>query len=242
MSILAAEIETETLSVENVSLYYGAAQALRGVSLQAPVGEVSAVMGRNGTGKTSLMRAITGRAPISSGRILLGSSDLTRMAPYARARAGVGSCPQGREIFPLLSVRENLETGYAGLPRGQRDIPDEVYDLFPILHEMAHRRGGDLSGGQQQQLAIARAMIMRPKVLLLDEPTEGIQPNIIQQIGRVIDYLRAKGDMAIILVEQYFDFAYGLGDHFYVLKRGAVTLSQPKEGLSRAALQQTLSI
>ena len=242
MSILAAEIETETLSVENVSLYYGAAQALRGVSLQAPVGEVSAVMGRNGTGKTSLMRAITGRAPISSGRILLGSSDLTRMAPYARARASVGSCPQGREIFPLLSVRENLETGFAGLPRGQRNVPDEVYDLFPVLHEMAHRRGGDLSGGQQQQLAIGRALVTRPRLLVLDEPTEGIQPSIIKDIGRAIRYLRDQKRMAILLVEQYVDFALELADRVTVLDRGAVVMQGKADDLDHDALRRAIAV
>ena len=242
MSILAAEIETETLSVENVSLYYGAAQALRAVSLQAPVGEVSAVMGRNGTGKTSLMRAITGRAPISSGRILLGRSDLTRMAPYARARAGVASCPQGREIFPLLSVRENLETGFAGLPRGQRNIPDEVYDLFPVLHEMAHRRGGDLSGGQQQQLAIGRALVTRPRLLVLDEPTEGIQPSVIKDIGRAIRYLRDQGRMAILLVEQYVDFALELADQITVLDRGAVVMQGEAGDLDHDALRRAIAV
>jgi urea transport system ATP-binding protein len=242
MSILAAEIETETLSVENVSLYYGAAQALRGVSLQAPVGEVSAVMGRNGTGKTSLMRAITGRAPISSGRILLGRSDLTRMAPYARARAGVASCPQGREIFPLLSVRENLETGFAGLPRGQRNIPDEVYDLFPVLHEMAHRRGGDLSGGQQQQLAIGRALVTRPRLLVLDEPTEGNPPSVIKDIGRAIRYLRDQKRMAILLVEQYVDFALELADRVTVLDRGAVVMQGKADDLDHDALRRAIAV
>ena len=242
MSILAAEIETETLSVENVSLYYGAAQALRGVSLQAPVGEVSAVMGRNGTGKTSLMRAITGRAPISSGRILLGSSDLTRMAPYARARAGVGSCPQGREIFPLLSVRENLETGFAGLPRGQRNVPDEVYDLFPVLHEMAHRRGGDLSGGQQQQLAIARALAPGPRLLILDEPTEGIQPSIIKDIGRVIRLLADRGTMAILLCEQYYDFAEELADDYVVMERGEVIARGKGEDMQANEVRKLVAI
>jgi len=150
--------------------------------------------------------------------------------------------PQGRMIFPLLSVRENLETAYAVLPRADHVVPPEIYDLFPVLRDMTHRRGGDLSGGQQQQLAIARAMIMRPKVMLLDEPTEGIQPNIIQQIGRVIDFLRARGDMAIILVEQYFEFAYGLADQFYVLRRGAVAAEGRKDSLSREDLRAQVSV
>lgn len=242
MSILAAEVETMALSVENVSLHYGAVQALRGVSLSAPVGQVTAVMGRNGVGKTSLMRAITGREPISAGRIRLGGTELTAMAPFARARAGVASCPQGREIFPLLSVRENLETGFAGLPPGQREIPDEVYDLFPILHEMASRRGGDLSGGQQQQLAIGRALVTRPRLLVLDEPTEGIQPSVIKDIGRAIRYLRDQGRMAILLVEQYVDFALELADQITVLDRGAVVMQGEAGMLDHDALRRAIAV
>jgi urea transport system ATP-binding protein len=150
--------------------------------------------------------------------------------------------PQGRMIFPLLTVRENLETAFAVLPKAEHKIPDEVYDLFPVLKDMTARRGGDLSGGQQQQLAIARAMLMRPKVLLLDEPTEGIQPNIIQQIGHVLTHLKAKGDIAIVLVEQYFEFAYGLADHFYVLRRGQVSVSGPKLGFEKSALRGEVSV
>ena len=158
------------------------------------------------------------------------------------AKRGLAVVPQGRMIFPLLSVRENLETAFALLPKSDHHIPDDIYDLFPVLKDMSQRRGGDLSGGQQQQLAIARAMIMRPKVLLLDEPTEGIQPNIIQQIGRVLEYLKAKGDMAIVLVEQYFEFAYGLADHFYVLRRGAVSVSGPSSSFEKAALRAEVSV
>ena len=248
MSILAVETpvlsgtRTDALSVENISLHYGAAQALRGVSLKAPIGQVTAVMGRNGVGKTSLMRAITGRERISGGRILLDGTDLTGKPPHARARLGLASCPQGREIFPLLSVRENLETGFAGLPRGARTVPDEVYDLFPILHEMAHRRGGDLSGGQQQQLAIGRALVTRPRLLVLDEPTEGIQPSIIKDIGRAIDYLRQKGGMAIVLVEQYFDFARDLADTMFVMDRGEVVLSGPMNELDGAQVQRLIQV
>ena len=250
MSILAAEIRTttatttatEALRVENLSLHYGAAQALRGVSLEAPVGQVSAVMGRNGVGKTSLMRAISGRENISAGRITLGAADLTRMPPFARARAGVASCPQGREIFPLLSVRENLETGFAGLPRGERRIPDEVYELFPVLHDMAGRRGGDLSGGQQQQLAIGRALVTRPRLLLLDEPTEGIQPSVIKDIGRAIRYLRDQKRMAILLVEQYVDFALDLADRVTVLDRGAVIMQGEAGTLDHDALRRAIAV
>jgi urea transport system ATP-binding protein len=158
------------------------------------------------------------------------------------AQAGIGYVPQGREIFPLLTVRENLETGFGCLPRGDREIPDEIFELFPILKQFLHRRGGDLSGGQQQQLAIARALITRPKLLLLDEPTEGIQPNIIQQIGEVISLLRDRGDMAIVLVEQYFEFAYKLADQFVVMKRGEVVLSGGKDELAKDTLMQNVSV
>src|SRR3954466_11508115 len=183
------------LSVENVDLHYGAAQALRGVSLAAETGQVACVLGRNGVGKTSLLRAIVGQQPISKGAILWNGRDVSRLAPYDRARAGIAFVPQGREIFPLLTVKENLETGFAPLKRRDRHIPGEIYDLFPVLKDMLHRRGGDLSGGQQQQLAIGRALVTRPKLLVLDEPTEGIQPSIIKDIGRAITYLRGKGEM-----------------------------------------------
>lgn len=250
MSILAAEPQALkpspapvlSLEVDNVSLHYGAAQALRGVSLNAPVGQVSAVMGRNGVGKTSLMRAITGRERISAGRITLGQTDLTRMAPFSRARAGVACCPQGREIFPLLTVRENLETGYAGLPRADRVVPDEVYDLFPVLHDMANRRGGDLSGGQQQQLAIGRALVTRPRLLVLDEPTEGIQPSVIKDIGRAIKYLRDQGRMAIVLVEQYVDFALDLADRITVLDRGTVIMQGEAAALDHDELRRAIAV
>src|SRR5690606_18846399 len=238
MSILAAD----ALVVENVSLHYGAAQALRGVSLQAPVGQVTAVMGRNGVGKTSLMRAITGREKVSAGRISLAGRDLTHLPPHARARAGVASCPQGREIFPLLTVRENLETGFAGLPRAERHVPPEVDELFPILGDMAQRRGGDLSGGQQQQLAIGRALVTRPKLLVLDEPTEGIQPSVIKDIGRAIRYLRDQGRMAIVLVEQYVDFALELADRIIVLDRGTVVMQGEAAAMDHDALRRAIAV
>ncbi|OSP56645.1 urea ABC transporter ATP-binding subunit UrtE [Pseudoruegeria sp. SK021] len=213
------------LSVENVDLHYGAAQALRSVSLTAEPGKVTTVLGRNGVGKTTLLRAIVGRNQISGGQIAWNGSDLGRSKPDARARAGIASVPQGREIFPLLSVQENLETGFGMLPRSERYVPSEVFDLFPVLKQMLGRRGGDLSGGQQQQLAIGRAMVMRPSLLVLDEPTEGIQPSIIQDIGRAISYLRNRGDMAILLVEQYYDFARDLCDTFHVMDRGQIVKS-----------------
>jgi len=213
------------LEVKDVNLFYGAAQALRGVSLNAEVGKVTCVLGRNGVGKTSLMRAIVGQQPIAKGAIHFNGADITSMSSSERARSGIAFVPQGREIFPLLTVAENLETGFAPLKRAERFIPDDVFSLFPVLDSMMRRRGGDLSGGQQQQLAIGRALTMRPKVLVLDEPTEGIQPSIIKDIGNAIRYLRSKGDMAIVLVEQYFDFAKELADHFIVMERGAVVMS-----------------
>jgi len=213
------------LSVEKVDLHYGAAQALRGVSLVANPGEVTCVMGRNGVGKTSLLRAIVGQKPISGGRIVWEGKSLGRMPPHERAKAGIAIVPQGREIFPLLSVRENLETGFAPLPRRERNVPDYVFDLFPVLKSMLRRRGGDLSGGQQQQLAIGRALVTRPRLLVLDEPTEGIQPSIIKDIGTAIKWLRDQGTMAIVLVEQYFDFAHELADRFAVMDRGEVIVS-----------------
>ena len=218
------------LIVDDISLYYGAAQALRGVSLQAKLGEVTCVLGRNGVGKSSLMRAIVGHRPIAGGKVELDGQDVSRLKPYDRARRGIAYVPQGREIFPLLTVRENLETGYAPLKRRDRHVPPEVFDIFPVLKSMLHRRGGDLSGGQQQQLAIGRALTTRPRLLVLDEPTEGIQPSIIKDIGRAISYLRHRGDMAIVLVEQYFEFARDLADRFILLERGEVVMAGgPKE-------------
>ncbi len=230
------------LKVENLTLHYGASQILWGVSLEAAPGAVTAVMGTNGVGKTSLLRAIAGRHPYSGGTLSLEGRVLDHPSAAQAARAGIAYVPQGREIFPLLSVTENLQTGFACLPRQHHVIPDRIYDLFPILKQMKDRRGGDLSGGQQQQLAIARALIAQPKVLLLDEPTEGIQPNIIKQIGKVIELLRAEGQIAIVLVEQYFDFAYGLADRFCVLNRGEVVLSKPAAAVTRDEILQRVSI
>ena len=230
------------LAVRDLTLHYGASQILYGVSLEARPGAVTAVMGTNGVGKTSLLRAIAGRHPYSGGTITLDGAVLDHLSAAAAARAGIAYVPQGREIFPLLTVTENLQTGFACLPRSERRIPERIYELFPVLRDMKDRRGGDLSGGQQQQLAIARALIARPRVLLLDEPTEGIQPNIIKQIGRVIALLREEGEIAIILVEQYFDFAYGLADSFCVLNRGEVVLSRPAAEVTRAEILERVSI
>jgi len=230
------------LEVKDLTLHYGASQILHGVSLVARAGAVTAVMGTNGVGKTSLLRAIAGRHPFTGGSITLDGQALGHMTAAQAARAGIAYVPQGREIFPLLSVTENLQTGFACLPRGERRVPARIYELFPVLRQMADRRGGDLSGGQQQQLAIARALIMRPRVLLLDEPTEGIQPNIIKQIGKVIELLRAEGEIAVVLVEQYFDFAHRLADHFCVLNRGEVVLSRAAGEVTREEILERVSI
>ena len=229
------------LEATNLTLHYGGSQILHGIDITARPGSVTCVMGNNGVGKTSLMNLLAGRHPRSGGTLRFDGRDLGRVTAQAMARKGVGYVPQGRAIFPMLTVRENLETGFACLPRRDRRIPDEVFDSFPVLAEMAHRRGGDLSGGQQQQLAIARALITRPRVLLLDEPTEGIQPNIIAQIGRVIAGLRDRGDLAVVLVEQFFDFAWDLGDDFLVLERGRAVMQGPKASLRRADLHARLS-
>ena len=230
------------LSVENLSLHYGAAQALRGVSVAATVGEVTCILGRNGVGKTSLLRAIAGHRPISGGSILFEGQSIARLKPFERAAHGIAYVPQGREIFPLLTVKENLETGFAPLKRGSRQIPEEVFELFPVLKSMLGRRGGDLSGGQQQQLAIGRALVMRPCLLVLDEPTEGIQPSIIKDIGRAIAYLRERKDMAIMLVEQYFDFARDLADRFVVMERGEIVQHGDRAALEGDDVRQRLAI
>jgi len=230
------------LNVEQVDLHYGAAQALRGVFLKAEPGKVTCVMGRNGVGKTSLMRAIVGLQPISGGKILWEGQDISRLKPHERAARGIAVVPQGRDIFPLLTVHENLETGYAPLKRADRHIPETVFQLFPVLKDMLRRRGGDLSGGQQQQLAIGRALVTRPRLLVLDEPTEGIQPSIIKDIGRAIKYLRDTGDMAIVLVEQYFDFAKELADLFIVMDRGEVVISGTRDSMDEAAVREKITV
>jgi urea transport system ATP-binding protein len=230
------------LEVDRVDLHYGAAIALRQVSLTAEVGAVTCLLGRNGVGKTSLLRAITGAHPISTGAIRWEGADISRLPIHERARRGIAWVPQGRDIFPLLTVRENLETGFAVLPRGRRRVPDDVFELFPVLKTMLRRRGGDLSGGQQQQLAIARALVMKPRLLVLDEPTEGIQPSIIKDIGRVIALLRSQGGMAILLVEQYFDFARELAQTIVVMDRGDIVLSGRREELNEEDVRRRLSV
>jgi urea transport system ATP-binding protein len=230
------------LQVENVDLYYGAAIALRKVSVTAEIGAVTCVMGRNGVGKTSLLRAIVGAHPIANGSIKWEGEEISKLPLYERARRGIAWVPQGRDIFPLLTVKENLETGFAVLPRGERKVPEEMFELFPILKTMLGRRGGDLSGGQQQQLAIARALVTKPRLLVLDEPTEGIQPSIIKDIGRVIALLRSRGTMAIVLVEQYFDFAQELAQTMVVMDRGDVVLAGRREELDEADVRRRLSV
>ncbi|MET3649434.1 urea ABC transporter ATP-binding subunit UrtE [Phyllobacterium ifriqiyense] len=230
------------LSVEQVNLHYGAAQALRGITLDANAGKITCVLGRNGVGKTSLLRAITGQHNISAGKVMFDGVELNGMAPYTRAKYGISYVPQGREIFPLLSVKENLETGYAQLPRSERNIPSDVYNLFPVLKSMLSRRGGDLSGGQQQQLAIGRALVMRPKILVLDEPTEGIQPSIIKDIGRAIVYLRDSFGMTILLVEQYLDFCRELADHVYIMDRGEIVAEGAAEILDTTEARRHLTV
>ena len=230
------------LSVDAIDLYYGASQALRRVSLTAKKGEVTCILGRNGVGKTSLLRAIFGLQPIRAGQIAWEDREMTGLSPYQRARAGLALVPQGREIFPRLTVAENLETGFAVLPRGLRHVSDEIFALFPVLKEMLGRRGGDLSGGQQQQLAIARALVTRPRLLVLDEPTEGIQPSIIKDIERVIRGLAARGDMAILLVEQYFEFARDLAASYLVMQRGEVVASGRREDMDEAAIRRFLIV
>ena len=230
------------LEIAKLCLHYKQSQILYDVDLTADIGHVTCVMGTNGVGKTSLLKAISGVHHRSSGSMRLDGREVAKPPPHQLAAAGIGYVPQGRDIFPLLTVRENLETGFACLPKSERGIPGEIYELFPVLKEMRNRRGGDLSGGQQQQLAIGRALITRPKLLLLDGPTEGIQPNIIQQIGKVIEYLRDQGEMAIVLVEQYFDFAYELADRFVALERGRVVLDGARDEISRDDIYRKVTV
>ena len=230
------------LDVQNLDLHYGQSQILYDISVSAQVGKITALMGNNGVGKTSLLKAISGRHPASSGMVAVDGTTTKLSSAFQAARAGIAYVPQGREVFPMMSVLENLETGFACLPKADRRIPDFIFDLFPVLKDMESRRGGDLSGGQQQQLAIARALITKPKVLLLDEPTEGIQPNVIQQIGDALRLLRDSGDIAILLVEQNADFAYEIGDTFLVVEGGKVKREIDKSDYTKDMLIADLAL
>jgi len=231
------------LKVEKLNQFYGSSQTLRNVGFEVPTGAVTALLGRNGVGKTTLLKCLMGVLPVASGSIALDGLEVSAFAPHARVRLGMGYVPQGREIFPRLTVEENLMMGLASRKSGAAmDIPGEIYDMFPVLKTMKNRRGGDLSGGQQQQLAIGRALVMKPKVLILDEPTEGIQPSIIKDIERVIQTLSDRGDMAILLVEQYYDFARELADNYVVLRRGEIVMSGAGANMETDNVRSFLSV
>jgi len=233
------------LTINDLNFAYGGVQALSGVSLQAKAGEITCVMGRNGVGKTTLMRNIVGLLKPASGEITLGGGEgnkLNKLSANARAKRGIGYVPQGRMIFPKLTVEENLRVGLQARSDGIKRIPDSVYELFPILKEFLPRKGGDLSGGQQQQLAIARAMVGAPQVLILDEPTEGIQPNIIQRIGEVLTQLATEQNMAVVLVEQYVDFVREFGQEFYIMNRGQIVAQGTTDTLNEEMVHQHLSV
>jgi urea transport system ATP-binding protein len=229
------------LTVSSINQYYGGSHTLRDVTFEAPSGSVTTVLGRNGVGKTTLLKCLAGLLPVKNGTIAFDGRDVTRLPPYERARLGLGYVPQGREIFPRLSVEENLRLGLATRPRGT-PIPARIFEMFPVLSDMLQRRGGDLSGGQQQQLAIGRALAAGPKLLVLDEPTEGIQPSIIKDIERAIRRLAGEGEMAILLVEQYYDFARSLADRYVVLSRGEVIKAGRGEDMERDGVRECLTV
>ncbi len=229
------------LTIQDLNFSYGSVRALNSVSMDFPAGQITCIMGRNGVGKTTLMRTVMGQMKASAGSIRLGERELVTTPAHVRSRAGIALVPQGREIFPKLTVLENLEVGLAARSDGLKKVPDALIDLFPILRQFAKRMGGDLSGGQQQQLAIARALVGQPKVLLLDEPTEGIQPNIIQDIGRVLQRLAGDG-MTVVLVEQYLEFVKEIGQRFYLMNRGAVVASGTTAELTDAHVSEHLSV
>jgi urea transport system ATP-binding protein len=229
------------LKVEKLNQYYGGSHILRDVGFEVPPGKVTVLLGRNGVGKSTLLKTLMGVIPSRSGAISFHDRNITQAKPYERVRAGIGYVPQGREIFPRLTVGENLEMGLATQPRGSR-VPARIFDMFPVLRQMLGRRGGDLSGGQQQQLAIGRALAMGPKLLILDEPTEGIQPSIIKDIERAIRSLAATGEMAILLVEQYYDFARSLADQYLVMERGEIVKSGAGKDMDRDGVKALLAV
>jgi urea transport system ATP-binding protein len=229
------------LKVDSLNQYYGGSHILRNLAFEAPAGKVTALLGRNGVGKTTLLKCLMGLLPAASGAIGFEGRDLTRAASHERVRAGIGYVPQGREIFPRLTVQENLEMGLATRPRGS-EVPPRIFEMFPVLKQMLRRRGGDLSGGQQQQLAIGRALAMGPRLLILDEPTEGIQPSIIKDIERAIRALAESGEMAILLVEQYYDFARSLADHYLVMERGEIVMQGLGADMEKDGVRETLSV
>ncbi len=229
------------LSVSNLNQYYGGSHILRQLSFEAPAGKVTALLGRNGVGKTTLLRTLMGLVPARTGSIRFGDTDLTQAKPYERVRAGIGYVPQGREIFPRLTVEENLRMGLATRLRGAA-VPARIFEMFPVLAQMLGRRGGDLSGGQQQQLAIGRALAMGPKMLILDEPTEGIQPSIIKDIERAIRALAAGGEMAILLVEQYYDFARSLADQYLLMERGEIIARGAGADMDKDGVRSRLAV
>jgi urea transport system ATP-binding protein len=229
------------LSVSNLNQFYGGSHILRKLSFEAPAGKVTALLGRNGVGKTTLLKTLMGLVPAASGRIEFEGAEITRQPAHARVRAGIGYVPQGREIFPRLTVEENLLMGLAAKPRGTA-IPSRIFDMFPVLRQMLGRRGGDLSGGQQQQLAIGRALAMGPRLLILDEPTEGIQPSIIKDIERAIRSLAGSGEMAILLVEQYYDFARSLADHYLVMERGEIIARGAGADMEKDGVREKLAV
>ena len=230
------------IEVKNVNQYYAQSHTLWDISLEIKTARCTCLMGRNGVGKTTLTKAIMGLVPIKDGEIIFNGNDISKLGSEKRAGLGIGYVPQGREIFPQLSVKENLEIGLLGNRNGLKQVPDKIYELFPVLKEMLKRKGGDLSGGQQQQLAIARALCLEPKILILDEPSEGIQPNIVQQIGGVIDYLTKEEKITVILVEQKLPFARKHGDDFFLIERGQVVANGEIEGLSDEIVEQYLSV
>ena len=235
-------MDAKQFILSNIDMYYSGSQILFDINFKAEIGKITSVIGPNGVGKTALLKVMSGSHPISKGTYYASGINVNNSNQYNLARNGIAYVPQGREIFPLLSVKENLEIGFPCLEKEKKFIPQAIFEMFPVLSDMLNRRGGDLSGGQQQQLAIARALVTRPKLLLLDEPTEGIQPNIIMQIGKVIRSLKKEGSIAIVLVEQYFDFAFELSDYTYVMKRGSFVLEGKTNKMGKKKLLEAVSL